>query len=140
MPVKKIVAFSSALFAAAVFAQAGIGTVGNVQGIVTVTDGVTGGTVKPGTPIANGMRFVTTSSGSVTLQVRGGCTVNLGPNQSITVLQSMSCRQLTAAVQNVGAPVVASAGGSLTTGALVGAGVLTAGAVYNRNSKSISSN
>lgn len=136
---RKLIAVSSALFAAAALAQAGVGTVGNVQGVVTVTDGVTGGTVKAGAPVTNGMRFVTTSSGSVTLQLRG-CTVNLGPNQAVTVVQSMSCEQLTAAVQNVGTPSMASAGGSAGGGALGVAGILSVGAVYNRNVKSISSN
>lgn len=142
MSFKKLITLSSALFAAAAFAQAAIGTVGNVQGIVTVTDGVTGGTAKAGAPITNGMRFVTTSSGSATLQVRG-CTVTLAPNQAVTVLQSMSCDQLVAAVQRVGGPVVAGAGGSAITGALGVSGILVANAAYarhHRNNRSISSN
>lgn len=138
MSFKKLITLSSALIAAAAFAQASIGTVGNVQGIVTVTDGVTGGTARAGSPITNGMRFVTTSAGSATLQLRG-CTITLAPNQAVTVLQSMSCDQLVAAVQTVGTPVVAGLGG-VPAGVIGGAAVLTAGVVYARNNKSISSN
>lgn len=118
MSVKPLLMFGAVFLAASAFAQAPLGTVGNVQGLVTVTDGATGGTVAPGSPIANGMRFVTTSSGSVTLQLNNGCTVTVQPNQAVTVLQSMTCQELTAAVQPVGAGI--AAGGAFGRGAFGG--------------------
>jgi hypothetical protein len=122
--VKPLLMFGAVFFAASAFAQAPLGTVGNVQGLVTVTDGATGGTVAPGSPITNGMRFVTTSSGSVTLQLNNGCSVTVQPNQAVTVLQSMTCQELTAAVQPVGAAgVAAGAGGAFGAGG-AGAGLM----------------
>ena len=77
MTAKNVLLALSSCVAAAALAQAPLGTVTNVQGVVTATQGGTGITVAPGTAIQNGMRFVTTSSGSVTLQLNSGCTVNV---------------------------------------------------------------
>ena len=54
------------------------------------------------------MRFVTTSRGSVTLRLNSGCTVAVPPGHGVTVLQNMTCQQLTASV----APVTSVAGAS----------------------------
>lgn len=107
MTLKKLLLAMSALVGASVFAQAPLGSVSNVQGVVTATQGATGVTVAPGTAIQNGMRFVTTSSGSVTLRLNNGCTVTVPPAHGVTVLQTMTCQQLTAAVQPV-VPVAAA--------------------------------
>ena len=142
MSIKITLALGSALLAGAAFAQS-LGNVGNVNGLVTVTDGVTGGTVAAGNPITNGMRFVTTSGSSVTLQLNNGCAVTLQPNQAVTVLQSMTCQELVAAVQPVGGPVTAGAGGSFTTGALSVAGLTLATGIVSKqvlDNKSISGN
>jgi hypothetical protein len=105
MPIhKKLSVALSAFACAAAMAQATLGTVTNVQGVVTATQGTTATTVTPGSAITNGTRFVTTSGGSMTLRLNTGCTVTLQPGQAVTVLQSMSCQQLAASVQ----PVVAS--------------------------------
>lgn len=113
---KKLIVALSSLVAAAAMAQS-LGTVTNVQGIVTATQGATGTTVAPGAAIANGTRFVTTSTGSVTLTLNSGCVLTLQPGQAVTVLQSMTCQQLTAAVQPVptapGTPVFAGMGPAL---------------------------
>ena len=101
MTIKKILLALSMLAGVSVFAQAPLGTVTNVEGVVTATQGATGVTVTPGTAIQNGMRFVTTTRGSVTLQMNSGCTVNVPAGHGVTVLQSMTCQQLTAAVQPV---------------------------------------
>jgi hypothetical protein len=106
MTIKKILLAVSMLAAVSAFAQAPLGTVTNVEGVVTATQGATGVTVTPGTAIQNGMRFVTTTRGSVTLQMNSGCTVSVPPGHGVTVLQSMTCQQLTAAVQPV-VPVAA---------------------------------
>jgi hypothetical protein len=102
---------------AAAFAQAPLGTVTQVEGVVTATQGATGVTVAPGTPIQNGMRFVTTSRGSVTLRMNNGCTVSVPAGHGVTVLQSMTCQQLTAAVQPVApVPTQAAFGGGAAGG------------------------
>ena len=129
MALKKLLVALSSIVAAAAMAQAPLGTVSNVQGVVTATQGATGVVVTPGSPIVNGMRFVTTSSGTATLTLNSGCVVTLQPGQAVTVLQSMNCQQLTAAVQPVPvAPATAFRGGTppIVTGFLlaVGAGVL----------------
>jgi hypothetical protein len=94
-----LVALTAGLAAAVAYAQAPLGTVSNVNGVVTATQGATGMTVAPGTVIQNGMRFVTTTNGSVTLNLNSGCTVTVPAGHGVTVLQSMTCQQLTAAVQ-----------------------------------------
>lgn len=108
MALKKLLFAVSALVGATAFAQAPIGTVVDVQGVVTATRGATGATVTPGSPILNGMRLVTTSTGSVTLRLASGCVVTLQPNQAVTVLQQMTCEQLAAAVTPVSAVPVAT--------------------------------
>lgn len=108
---------SASCFAA--YAQAPLGTVTNVQGVVTATQGATGVTVTPGTAVQNGMRFVATSRGSATLRLNSGCTVTVPPGHGVTVLQSMTCQQLTAAVQPV-TPVAGQAPLATTAGVVNG--------------------
>lgn len=109
MKSKKLL-LATALFAGAAFAQAPMGTVTTVQGVVTATQGATVVTVAPGTAIQHGMRFVTTSGGSVTLRLTNGCTVTVPASHGVTVLSTMTCQQLAAAVQ----PVVPVAGATPT--------------------------
>lgn len=127
MFVKSFLVLYSALAMASAFAQESLGTVGNVQGLVTVIDGASGGTVSPGAPITEGMRFMTTSSGSATLQLNNGCTLTLQPGQAVTVHDRMTCPALVAAVENLdGVAVLAGAGGSAGKGILA-VGALAAG-------------
>jgi hypothetical protein len=138
MALKKLLVALSSLAAAAAMAQS-LGTVSNVQGIVTATQGATGTTVAPGSAIVNGTRFVTTSTGSVTLALNNGCVVTLQPGQAVTVLQSMTCQQLTAAVQAVpvapAAAVAAGATPAIVTGFVlaVGLGALQDATSNNEN-------
>lgn len=142
MSIKSFIAVMLALVAGTALAQERLGTVSNVQGLVTVTDGATGGTAAAGSPIIDGTRFVATSTGSAVLRLNNGCVINLRPNQAVTVLRSMTCERLLAAVQSVGGVNVASAGGSLTTGALATGGLVVGGFALGNalHTKSISSN
>ena len=76
---------ASLLCAGAAFAQAPavLGKVANVEGVVTISDGVTVGTAVPGTVITQGNRFVTASSGAARLTMDNGCIINLKPNESL---------------------------------------------------------
>jgi len=128
MTIKNLLLALSAFAAVSAFAQAPLGTVTNVEGVVTATQGATGVAVTPGPPIQNGMRFVTTSRGSVTLQLNSGCTVSVPPGHGVTVLQSMTCQQLTAAVQPL-VPVAAVAATGPTPGLVNGLIAVGAAAV-----------
>jgi len=110
--------------------------------VVTATQGTTGTVVAPGSAIVNGTRFVTTSSGTVTLRLNSGCVVTLQPAQAVTVLQSMTCQQLAAAVQPVPvAPQVLAAGANPL---VVGGFALAVGAATlyeaTRNDENLSPN
>jgi hypothetical protein len=114
MTLKKLLLAISAVAAVSAYAQAPLGTVSNVQGVVTATQGSTGLTVVTGTPIQSGMRFVTTSRGSATLRLNSGCVVTVPGGHGVTVLENMTCQQLTASVQPVTS--VAGAGPSQSFG------------------------
>ena len=134
MTLKKLLAVLPIAVAGAAFAQAPLGTVSNVQGVVTATQGASGVTVAPGTQITSGMRFVTTSRGSVTLRLNSGCTVTVPAGHGVTVLQSMSCQQLAAAVQPV-VPVaavrpIAPAPGVVNGAVALGAVGIVAGMIH----------
>lgn len=137
MSIKSFLAICSAFVAAAALAQQPLGTVESVQGIVTVTTGTAGGTAVKGFPIGDGMRFVATSSGSAVLRFNNGCVINLQPNQAVTILRSMNCPELLAAVQSVGGVNVASAGsftrGALATGGLTAGGLALGKWLHNKH-------
>lgn len=145
MSAKIALVLGSFLVASTAFAQS-LGSVGSVDGVVTVTDGVTGGTVVAGSPITDGMRFVTATGSSVTLKLNSGCVVTLQPNNSITVLKNMTCQELASAAQRSATNVMGQSGGfvtggSFTTGALaVGGMTLITGVaskqIINNNSTS----
>ncbi|RYF39887.1 MAG: hypothetical protein EOO27_48530, partial [Comamonadaceae bacterium] len=113
MRFKSLVLICSTLLATAAFAQSQnvIGKVTEVQGIVTVTDGVRGGTAQLGNPITEGSRYVASSNGSATLKLDNGCTINLRPSQAVTVRQQ-PCNVLLASVQSVGAGTLLAGLGS----------------------------
>ena len=134
MSIKSFVLIGSALLASVAFAQGdapSLGTVRNVEGVVTDTDGASITSTGPGEAIHDGERFVTSSSGSVTLQLNNGCTITLQPNQAVTINQSMTCRELVAAVEPVAAPGLGLgrfvAAGSPGLGALAVGGLFLAG-------------
>lgn len=134
MSIENFLVLGSVFIAAVASAQTPLGTVGNVQGLVTVTDGATGGAVAPGSAITDGTRFVTTSSGSVTLQLNNGCTVTLQPNQAVTIDRRMTCQQLIAAVESLGGVGLAGGdgGGSFGKGLLAVGGLALAGFSVHR--------
>ncbi|MGV3572039.1 MAG: hypothetical protein ACO1PB_15695 [Ramlibacter sp.] len=104
VPGKLLLAIAAAFIGVAAWAQTSLGTVSNVNGVVTATQGATGMVITNGMLIQNGMRFVTTTTGSVRLNFNSGCTVDVPPSHGVTVLQSMNCDQLAVAVQPI-APV-----------------------------------
>lgn len=137
---KKLLLALSALAAASAFAQAPavLGTVTNVEGVVTATQGASGVTVITGTPVQNGMRFVTTSRGNVTLRLNSGCTVTVPPSHGVTVLQNMTCQQLTAAVQPVvpvAATGVAAPSSAVINGVVLVGGIAVAAGVLHEVTK-----
>ena len=127
MSIKSILIFvGSTVLASAAFAQTVLGTVGNVQGLVTDTDGATVSSTVSGEQITDGKRFVASSNGSVTLQLNNGCTVTLQPNQAITIDSRMTCRELVASVTRTGPPGLSVAGLN-AGGGLFAVGALAAG-------------
>lgn len=106
-----------------------IGEAAEVKGLVTMSHGTTVGSVVDRTPLVDGARVVTSSSGSVTLKFERGCDVKLKPNQSVIVRRDETCEALIAAVQAI-APAPAAAffafpGGA--AGPLIGLGIVAAG-------------
>jgi hypothetical protein len=75
-----------------------LGTVQSVQGLVTVSDGTSIGNVVSGTAIMDGSRIVTSSSGSATLKLDNGCTIDLKPSRSLTFQGQKDCDQTVAAI------------------------------------------
>ena len=126
------VLFGAALLASAAFAQnqPSLGTVRSVEGLVTDTDGASVTSTEIGEPIHDGERFVTSSSGRVTLELNNGCTIKLEPNQAVTIDRNMTCRALLAAVEPVGGAAGLgsfAAAGSPRAGALAVGGLILAG-------------
>ena len=138
MTLKKLLLALSAVFALSAFAQASLGTVTNVEGVVTATQGATGVAVTPGTVVQNGMRFVTTSRGSVTLRLNSGCTVTVPPSHAVTVSQDMTCQQLIAAVQPilpVGGQGQIAASAGLVNGVVAVGGIAVAAGILHEVTK-----
>ena len=126
MSIKSIFILGSTVLGSVVFAQAVLGTVGNVQGLVTDTDGATVSSTVLGEQITDGKRFVSSSNGFVTLKLNNDCEIKLTPNQAVTIDSKMTCRQLIAAVTSVGPPGLVLAGGNAARG-LFAVGALAAG-------------
>jgi hypothetical protein len=101
LAVAAAIAFSGCV-AAQTQAPAQLGTVDEVQGLVTVSDGTSVGNVVNGNPVNDGSRFVTSSSGSVLLRMSHGCDIRLKPSQSLTVKDGLNCEALIAAIETLG--------------------------------------
>lgn len=133
MFIKSFIVIGSALLASAAFAQPAqparpsLGTVGNVQGLVTDTDQDRVTSTSSGEAIHDGERFVTSSSGTVTLKLNNGCEITLQPNQAVTIDSRMTCRELLAAVTPVGGPGLAGGGGGSVGKGILAVGALAAG-------------
>lgn len=106
-----------------------LGEVAEVRGLVTMSLGSTVATVVPDTPIFDGARFVTSSSGGAMLKFKNGCTIELKQNEWIQIDSTKDCSSLLASVKSTVGP--AAAGDSLFARSalpLIGAAAL-AGAV-----------
>jgi hypothetical protein len=134
---KKLIAIACALaFSAGAMAQtqaplpapAQLGTVDDVQGLVTVSDGTSIGNVVNGSPVIDGSRFVTSSSGSALLRMSKGCDIRLKPSQSLVVQDGLNCEALIAAIQTLGNN---NAMFALLTNPLVGMGTLASAALIS---------
>ena len=135
MSIKSFFIIGSAFLVSAAFAQPqqSLGTVGNVQGLVTDTDGASVKSTVPGETIKDGKRFVTSSNGSATLRLNNGCTITLQPNQAVTIDSRMTCRELVASVTPVGGPALsAGGGGSVAKGLFAVAGLAAGGFALDR--------
>ena len=139
MSIKMFALLGSALIASAAFAQnePSLGTVRKVEGLVTDTDGASVTSTELGEAIHDKERFVTSSSGSVTLQLNNGCTITLEPNQAVTIDKNMTCRELIAAVEPVGRAAGLGLGrfaaeGSPGCGALAVGGLILGGYAVHR--------
>ena len=104
-----------AVFTCASFAQtpppaAPLGKVTEVKGLVTMSFGAQVATVQQSTPVFDGARLLSSSSGEVKIDL-DGCVVTLHPNQMVTISSAFtSCQQQIAAIQLVGDSNVAAAG------------------------------
>lgn len=141
--IKSLFTVSLLCLGAAVSAQtpAIVGKVAEVQGVVTISNGLTVGTAVPGTVITEGNRFVTASAGAARLTMDNGCVINLKPNESLVIDSRLSCRELLASIQSVGtqsAAVAVGGGAGLGKGLAGVGGLLLAGAVANSTSNNSS--
>ncbi len=75
-----------------------VGSIAKVQGLVTVSVGTTVANVASDSPIIDGSRYVTSSTGRADLGFKDGCNVTLGPNQWTSVDASTDCATRQSAV------------------------------------------
>jgi len=106
----------AALAASAQTAGSLVGVTGNVS---MVQNGVFT-TVGSGATFADGARIVAGANSSVTVQLPGGCNVNLGAGQALIVDSAASCQTMQARVTNISAFSTASAAGTVTGAQVLG--------------------
>jgi len=101
-----------------------VGTTAEVEGLVTMSVGTSVSNVAGSVDVLDGSRFVTASTGTVTLKFADGCIVKLSPNQSLVVDNSKPCATRIAAIQPVGTATAGGGGiGGLGAGAVLGLGI-----------------
>jgi hypothetical protein len=112
-----------------------VGTLENVQGVVSVSNNGVVSSVTGNTSLSNGSVVLNSGSGSSFIRLANGCTVALQANQFVTINATSTCAELTASVKTVGA--VSVAGGSpISAPFVVGGGLAAGGAIlYNANKK-----
>jgi hypothetical protein len=106
-----------------------LGSVTQIEGLVTMSLGSQVATVQTNTPVFDGARFVTSSSGTAELQLTNGtkCTIDLKPNQMITIDSTFTCKEQVAAIQTLGDTLTAGSSFFGRDGlALAGAAALAA--------------
>jgi len=91
---------------------AALGSVTQIQGLVTMSLGAQVATVQNNTPVFDGARFVTSSSGTAEIKLTNGqtCVVDLKPNQMVTIDGGFTCQQQVAAIQALGDTLTAGSG------------------------------
>lgn len=99
-----------------------LGATTDVKGLVTVSDGRTVASVVNRSPIIDGARFVTSSTGSVTLKFDQGCDIKLEPNQSLVVRDSNPCAAMIASIQSLPGEAAAGAAPARSSIALLALG------------------
>jgi len=77
-----------------------LGQVSVVRGLVTMSLGSSVATVQVDTPIFDGARFVTSSSGGATLKFSNGCTLELKQNEWVMIDSTRDCPDLIASIQS----------------------------------------
>ena len=123
----------AALAAGAIFsamAQQGVGSVSEVNGLVTITQGDKLEKAVKSFQIKDGAQIVSTATGNVSMQING-CDITLSQNQALKVDKNASCGQLYAAIQNVEVPANFGAEGSGVTGTslAIGGGIFVTGLI-----------
>jgi hypothetical protein len=105
-----LLAAAGLLIAAAVLAQTAdpapkktvLGKAIKVEGLVTVSDANGISRVKLEDPVIDRTRYVTSSTGYVTLRMDKGCDIELKPNQALTIDGDRSCEALWALIGSFG--------------------------------------
>ena len=112
---------STAALAQAPASAVGVAT--KVQGLVTVSQGNMLGNLVKDTPLSNGARVVTTSTGFADLQLSNGCAIALLPNQAITINSQLDCKAQVAGIVPVEGPVMAGGPRDFLVPALIAGGI-----------------
>jgi hypothetical protein len=79
-----------------------LGKAAELEGLVTVSDGAAVSRVVLNQPVIRHTRYVTSSTGYVTLKMDNGCDIVLKPNQALTVDDEQDCGALWAAIESLG--------------------------------------
>lgn len=73
-----------------------------VEGLVTVSDGTSVTRLLPNNSVFDGNRYVTSSGGSVTLQIaKGNCELAIKPNQALSVEAQKTCAEMKNQVESL---------------------------------------
>ena len=114
------------------FAQsARVGTLENVQGVVSLSSNGVVSSVKGNTSLSNGNVVLNSDNGSSFVRMDNGCSVALKANQFLTINSEDTCSALLASVKTVGAPVVAVGADSASPLLIAGGVIGGAAIIYN---------
>jgi hypothetical protein len=108
-------------------ARSVLGKATELQGLVTVSDGSAVSRVVLNQPVVQHTRYVTSSTGYVTLKMDNGCDIVLKPNQALTVEDEQDCGALWAAIQSLGGTAAAGASSGVAPFIVGGAVILLLG-------------
>lgn len=119
------------MLCASAFAQAIVGTVGNVNGLVTITRGQQLISASAGTPLQAGDIILSTTGSSATVNINsstGPCSVSMGSSTAIAVTPSQSCAVMQASVTPVTSSTATASSGTGSVAAVAGAVLIPVGA------------